>query len=167
MWEPISCRAWSKRATGSFASAANSARRISRMARGEELALPNLGMETVHHVHADDVAQLLMRALTHWNGAVGESFHAVSPAAVSLRDCTETVASWFGQAAQLRFLPWEAWKATVSEQDAQATWDHIAHSPNCSIAKAQRLLGYQPRYMSFQAVYEAVLWLVEHKKVQA
>ncbi|HEY3340871.1 MAG TPA: NAD-dependent epimerase/dehydratase family protein, partial [Anaerolineae bacterium] len=29
-----------------------------RIAHGEELALPNLGMETVHHVHADDVAQL-------------------------------------------------------------------------------------------------------------
>ena len=30
-------------------------------ARGEELALPNLGLETVHHVHADDVAQIEMR----------------------------------------------------------------------------------------------------------
>ena len=30
---------------------------FSRLARGEEIVLPNLGMETVHHVHADDVAQ--------------------------------------------------------------------------------------------------------------
>ena len=30
---------------------------------GEELALPNLGLETVHHVHADDVAQAFERAL--------------------------------------------------------------------------------------------------------
>ncbi|MDQ2998305.1 MAG: NAD(P)-dependent oxidoreductase, partial [Chloroflexota bacterium] len=34
--------------------------------------------------------------------------------------------------------------------------DHIAHSPNCSIAKAQRLLEYRPRYSSLQAVCEAV-----------
>ena len=27
-----------------------------QLARGEEIALPNIGMETVHHVHADDVA---------------------------------------------------------------------------------------------------------------
>jgi nucleoside-diphosphate-sugar epimerase len=27
------------------------------LAHGEELALPNFGMETLHHVHADDVAQ--------------------------------------------------------------------------------------------------------------
>jgi len=36
-------------------------------------------------------------------------------------------------------------------------WDQIAHSPNCSIAKVRRLLGYyQPRYSSLQAVREAV-----------
>jgi len=27
------------------------------LSRGEELALPHFGLETVHHVHADDVAQ--------------------------------------------------------------------------------------------------------------
>jgi nucleoside-diphosphate-sugar epimerase len=30
------------------------------LAKGEELSLPNFGLETVHHVHADDVAQLFM-----------------------------------------------------------------------------------------------------------
>ena len=30
----------------------------------------------------------------------------------------------------------------------QQTWDHLAHSSNCSIAKAQKLLDYQPRYSS-------------------
>jgi len=138
-----------------------------RIARGEELALPNLGLETVHHVHADDVAQLFMRALANWSTAVGQSFHAVSPAALSLRGYAEAVYTWFGQAPRLRFLPWEEWKETVSEEEAASTWDHIAHSPNCSIAKAQRLLGYQPRYTSLQAVYEAVTWLIEHGVIQA
>jgi nucleoside-diphosphate-sugar epimerase len=48
------------------------------LARGEELLLPNLGMETLHHVHADDVAQGFMQALTNFSSAVGESFHIVS-----------------------------------------------------------------------------------------
>ena len=30
---------------------------FAQIARGETLVLPNLGMETVHHVHAADVAQ--------------------------------------------------------------------------------------------------------------
>jgi len=134
---------------------------FARLAGGEELALPNLGMETVHHVHADDVAQAFIQAMMHWGAAVGESFHVVSPQALTLRGYAERMAAWFGQPANLRFLPWEEWKATVTPDEAQATWDHIAHSPNCSIAKAERLIGYRPRYSSLQAVYESVEWLNE------
>lgn len=138
-----------------------------RLARGEEVTLPNLGLETVHHVHADDVAQIFMQAMTHWSSAVGESFHAVSPQALSLRGYAERMAAWFGREANLRYLPWEEWTATVSAGEARATWDHIAHSPNCSIAKAQRLLDYQPRYTSLQAVQEAVTWLIAQGTVAA
>jgi nucleoside-diphosphate-sugar epimerase len=138
-----------------------------RLARGEELALPNLGMETVHHVHADDVAQAFVRSLESWSVAVGESFHVVSPAALTLRGYAEAVARWFGEPARLRFLPWEEWREGVSEDEAEVTWDHIAHSPNCSIAKAGRLLDYQPRYSSLRAVRESLEWLVEQGKVEA
>ena len=126
------------------------------LAEGRPLTLPNLGMETVHHVHADDVAQAFQRALSCWSSAVGESFHVVSPAALTLRGYAEAVAAWAGRPAQLRCMPWEEWKATVTEEDAAATWSHIAHSPNASIAKARRLLGYEPRYTSLQAVHDAV-----------
>lgn len=136
------------------------------LARGEELALPNLGMETVHHVHADDVAQAFCQAIAHWSTSVGESFHVVSPAALSLRGYAEAVAGWFGQEPRLKFLPWDEWRQTVSEEEARATWDHIAHSPNCSIAKARQLIGYAPRYSSLAAVYEAVTWLIEQKVIQ-
>ncbi len=135
---------------------------FTRIARGEELNLPNLGQETVHHVHADDVAQAFMQAISHWSTAVGESFHVVSPQALSLRGYAEAMYAWFGQTVRLSFTPWSMWRTTVSEQEAGATWDHIAHSPNCSIAKAQRLLAYQPRYSSLQAVQESVTWLIEH-----
>jgi nucleoside-diphosphate-sugar epimerase len=140
---------------------------FSRLARGEELVLPNLGMETLHHVHADDVAQAFMQAMAHRSISVGESFHVVSPAAITLRGYAETISSWFGRRAALQFLPWEEWRRSVSEEDAAATWDHIAHSPNCSIAKARRLLTYAPRYTSLQAVEEALDWLIEHKMVEA
>jgi nucleoside-diphosphate-sugar epimerase len=139
---------------------------FARLARGEELALPNLGLETVHHVHADDVARSFMQAISHWSAAVGESFHVVSPAALTLRGYAEAVAGWFGQPARLRFQTWEEWRASAAEGDAEMTWDHIAHSPNCSIAKARRLLEYNPRYSSLQAVRESLDWLIEHDVVQ-
>jgi nucleoside-diphosphate-sugar epimerase len=137
-----------------------------RIARGEEVSLPNLGLETVHHVHADDVAQAFVRAVTHRSVAIGESFHVVSPAALTLRGYAEAVAAWFGQKPQLRFLSWDEWKSTVSKEEASATWDHIAHAPSCSIAKARQLLDYQPRYGSLEAVFESVHWLIDHHVIK-
>ena len=139
------------------------------LAQGKELALPNIGLETVHHVHADDIALMTMQAIVNWSNAVGETFYTVSPAAVTLRGYAETVASWFGREANLRFLHWNEWKVLeqYSERDVDQTWEHIVRSPNFSMAKAERLLDYQPRYTSFQAVYEAVTWLIEQGIVKA
>jgi nucleoside-diphosphate-sugar epimerase len=130
------------------------------LAAGHEVALPNLGNETLHHVHADDVAQAFVDALTHWPAAVGGSFHVVSPAAITLRDYAGTVAGWFHQPAKLRFLPWEEWRQAASARDAEVTGNHIAHSSNCSIEKARRLLEYGPRYGSAEAVREALSSLI-------
>ncbi len=133
-----------------------------KLAAGGTILLPNIGMETVHHVHADDVAQSFMQALSHWDKAAGQCFHVVSEAALTLRGYAESVADWFGREAKLEFLPWEEWKKTVSEEEATATWSHISHSPNCSIQKAKDRIGYRPRYSSLDAVKEAVDWWMEH-----
>jgi nucleoside-diphosphate-sugar epimerase len=53
------------------------------LAKGDELALPNLGLETVHHVHAEDVAQAFSKALLHPTLASGEAFHVVSERALT------------------------------------------------------------------------------------
>lgn len=140
---------------------------FTRLAHGEEVVLPNLGLETLHHVHADDVAQSFMQAMANRSVSVGEAFHVVSPAALTLRGYAESVARWFGQIADLKFLPWEEWRQSVSEEYSAQTWDHIAHSPNASIAKAQRLLVYQPRYTSLQAIYESLQWLIGQGIVEA
>lgn len=127
--------------------------------RGEPLVLPNSGLETVHHVHADDLAQGFLKALENWSVSVGESFHLTSPKALSLRGYAEAIYSWFGMEPNLEFLPWEELKMKVSSEDAFFIWDHIGHSPCCSIEKAERLLGYSPRYSSLQAVYESLTWM--------
>ena len=133
---------------------------FSRIAAGQELALANFGMETVHHVHADDVAQMFMRAIGNWGASVGEAFHTVSPAAISLRGYAEAMFAWFGHEPKLKYLPWDEWKSLQTQEEAQATWEHVFRSPSSSIAKAQRLLGYQPRYTSLEAVHESVEWLI-------
>ena len=140
---------------------------FSRIARGEELALPNFGLETVHHVHADDVAQLVMRAILHRSAATGEAFNAVSPQALNLRGYAEAMFRWFGHEPALRFQPFEAWKGDQAEEDAAQTWEHIVRSPCHSIEKARGRLGYEPRYSSLAAVKESVTALIAAGRVSA
>jgi nucleoside-diphosphate-sugar epimerase len=75
---------------------------------------------------------------------------------MTLRAYAEAMFAHFGQPAKLAFLPWEEWRQTVSEDEAAATWDHIAHSPHGSIAKARVRLAYAPRYTSLEAVIESI-----------
>jgi nucleoside-diphosphate-sugar epimerase len=135
------------------------------IARGEEIAVPNLGLETLHHVHADDVAQAFERALNRWAAAVGESFHVTSPRAVTLRGYAEAVAGWFGREPRMRFASYDEWASAVDPDDARITWDHLAHSPSMSIEKARAVLGYAPRYSSLRAVRESLAWLIAEGRI--
>jgi nucleoside-diphosphate-sugar epimerase len=139
---------------------------FSRLLTGRPIQLPDIGMETLNPVHADDVAQGFVRAMERRSVTLGESFHIVSASAVTLRGYAERVAMWSGRPAQIQYAPWEQWRLNVSERDAAVTWDHISHSPNCSIAKARALLGYQPRYSTFEAVHESVESLIQQKVVE-
>ncbi len=139
---------------------------FTKLARGEEILLPTLGMETLHHVHADDVAQVFELALGHWGEVIGEDFHVVSDAAVTLRGYAEMVAFWFGKEANLKCGAGDEWKEGFSEDDIKTSLDHITRSHNCSIQKVKRAFGYQPRYTSFQAIYEALQWLMEQKVIE-
>ena len=130
-----------------------------RIAAGETIRIANLGLETVHHVHADDVARLFIAAMERWSVAVGESFHAVSPQALTLRGYGEAAFRWYSRDPRIEYLPWEQLKREISEEQARYTWDHIAHSPCCSIDKARSLLRWEPHYSSLEAVRESVGWL--------
>ncbi|MCC7524043.1 MAG: NAD-dependent epimerase/dehydratase family protein [Chitinophagaceae bacterium] len=131
-----------------------------RLAKGMELTLPNLGMEMLHHVHADDVAQAFVRAIENPAAANGQSFNIVSPQAMTMRGYAEVIGAWLGKETQIKYLPWEQWKVGVSEEDASITWDHLIHSPCCSIEKARRLIHYQPGYSAPDAIKEALEWQI-------
>jgi len=136
-----------------------------KLGRGENVCLPDLGLATLHHVHADDVAQAFERAVARPRASIGESFNVVSPGALTLRGFCRAVAGWFGREPRLSYLPWEQWRETAGEQDAAETFEHIRHCPCGSIEKARRLLGYSPRYSSLEAVRESLAWLIDRGQV--
>lgn len=134
--------------------------------RGEKIMLPNMGMETVHHVHAEDVAQVFFNATVHRGQALGESFHAVAPHAMTLLGYAEAMFAWFGKTPNYDFLPWKEWcEYTKTQSFINSTYSHVAHSDNYSIEKGRRLIDYQPRYTIMQAVEEAVGSMLERKVI--
>jgi len=135
-----------------------------RLAVGEPLALPGLGLGVLHHVHADDVAQAFERALAR-PGAIGSSFHVVSEQAMTLRGLAAGVAGWFGREPVLEFVEWAEFERRVSAGHAEATREHVARSIAASIDRAREVLGYRPRFSSLDALHESLRRLVANGEV--
>jgi nucleoside-diphosphate-sugar epimerase len=130
------------------------------LAAGEVLTLPNLGLETVHHVHADDVAQAFEKAIERPEAVVGKSYHVVSERAMTLRGIAETAAGWFRQDARLEFAPFEQFLDGLELEHSDASREHIMRSPSMSIDAAISDFGYEPRYTSAEAIADGVRWLI-------
>jgi nucleoside-diphosphate-sugar epimerase len=136
------------------------------LSAGQPLTVPGNGTEMMHHVHADDVAQVFQKAVEHRDAAAGEDFNAVAPTALSVRGYAQIAAAWFGQTATLRTVSWEEFRASFPEY-AESSWDHLHRSQCFTIDKARALLGYAPRYEPEQAILESVRWLLEHGQLTA
>jgi len=135
-----------------------------RLATGESLALPDLGLGVLHHVHADDVAQAFERALTR-PAAIGASFHVVAAQAMTLRGLATGVAAWFGREPVLDLVDWPEFARRAGADNAAATRAHVERSIAASIDRARAVLGYAPRYTTLDALREALRWLVASGQV--
>ena len=135
-----------------------------RLATGEPVALPALGMGVLNHVHADDVAQAFERALTR-PAAIGSSFHVVAEQAMTCRGLAAGVAGWFGREPVLDLVDWPDFEQRVGAAHAAVTRDHIERGIAASIDRARAVLGYAPRYSSLEALHESVRWLAEQGSV--
>lgn len=127
------------------------------IANGEEIKLPNFGMETLHHVHGYDVAQCFFKAITHRNQALGETFDAASGGSITLYGYAELMYEFFGQEPKIGFLPWEEWCRYVGDQkECEDSYYHMARSGFYSIAKEEKLLEYHPKYTNVETIKIAV-----------
>ena len=152
---PVSARsATSTRASGRHLSA------------GTEVAVPGIGSELLHHVHADDVAQAFQLAVEHRDEAAGESFNVVAPSAMTVRGFAGIAAGWFGQAARLEQSAGRSSAPApprTSPTRAGSTYHEALYA---SIDKARTRLGFTPAYEPEAAVLDAVRWLIDHGRNQ-
>ena len=133
---------------------------------GEAIRVPGSGTEMLHHIHADDLAQAFVLAVQNREAAAGEDFNIVAPTALSVRGYVEIASAWFGQQSAIESIGWDEYRASVNEEYASQSWGHLHRSHVFAIGKAQRLLGYVPRYEPEEAILEAVRWLIEHDRLQ-
>jgi nucleoside-diphosphate-sugar epimerase len=118
--------------------------------------LPDRGAETIHHVHAEDVAALHHACLEQPEVAAGQSFNSVCTEALTLRGYAELVARHFGHEPKLELVPWAEFAARVGPGEADTTLEHIGRAPMFSMEKARALLGFVPRHSVTDTVLEAI-----------
>ena len=137
---------------------------FAKIRRGEEIVMPNFGMETLHHVHADDVAQVFFNAINHRNAALGESFHAVGAESITFYGYAVAMYRFFGQQPAIKFLPWDEWCSyTKDEGHIETTYYHMARSGHFSIEKGKRLINYRPKYTPLETIEQSVAYMVAQK----
>lgn len=136
------------------------------LSSGGVVRLPGGGTETLHHVHADDVAQAFELAVERRDAAAGEDFNIVAPTALTIRGYVEIASGWFGQEATLESVTWEEYRAATSEEYARESWGHLHRSQVFTIEKARALLGYAPAYQPERAILESIRWLIDHDRLE-
>ena len=141
---------------------------FAKLAKGEPLLLPNFGQETVHHIHADDIARCFIACIEQREVSAGQAYHIVSPQAVSLRHLAIAVTKeLFDLDVKLEFAhSWEQFAAVVDETDAAQTLTHIQHSPSCSMAKIKEHLGFESHHDSISMVVESARYMIENGMVE-
>jgi nucleoside-diphosphate-sugar epimerase len=133
---------------------------------GQEIIVPGIGAELLHHVHADDVAQAFQLAIEHRDAAAGESFNVVAPSALTVRGFLAIAASWFGQTSRTRSLSWAEFRSSTTAEYADSTWQHLSRSQYASIEKARTLLGYSPAFEPEAAALDGIRWLIDHDQLE-
>ena len=136
------------------------------LSAGQEIAVPGLGAELMHHVHAADVAQAFALTVEHRDAAAGEAFNVVAPSALTVRGYLELAAGWFGQTLRTRSVSWPEFRDTTTAEFAAASWDHLSRSQYASIDKARSLLGFAPVAEPEVAILDGVHWLIDHDQLE-
>jgi nucleoside-diphosphate-sugar epimerase len=124
-----------------------------KIAMGKEIILPERGAVPLHHVHADDVAQLFELAILNPHKSIGQIFSAVSPYAQTMLASAEFVAGYFRKKLFYTLCLLQDLK---NDKFYETIKSHIEESVVASCRKAEKILGFCPNF-SIEDIYTEYL----------
>jgi nucleoside-diphosphate-sugar epimerase len=129
--------------------------------RGAEVVLPDGADALVGPCDAEDIAQCIRCAVLRREQAAGQLFNVGSASALTWPEIVAAYAEIYGTSLPIRRIGWREYVDTVSP-DIGCWWHMKAHM--CpDIAKARRLLGYEPRFTPRATLARAVEWMRTEK----
>lgn len=127
------------------------------MARGETVYLPSGPEVLISPCDAEDIATLFALIIENREAAAGEMFNAGAKGAMTASKFIQTYARLYGTTIPIEKVPFEEYIEKINP-DPGCWWHFYAHM--CpDITKAKKLLGYNPKYTSEQALERAVNWM--------
>ena len=125
--------------------------------RGEEVILPDGPEALISPCDAEDIASLFDLAINNRKAAGGQIFNVGSGDAVTAGELARIYGEIYGTKIPVKRVSWEKYTNEVSCNIGD-WWHFYAHMcPDFS--KAQRLLGYKPKYNTKATLTRAVEWM--------
>lgn len=137
------------------------------IADGKEISLPNFGMETLHHVHAEDVAQMFLNCILYKDNSVGQIFNCVSENSITTYGYAKHLYKYFGKKEQIKFLGWKEWcDYEGDKEECNFSYLHLARSGAFSLDKSKTLIKFKPKHTNLDAIDSAIEDLIIKGKIK-
>lgn len=117
-----------------------------KIKRGEKVVLPFLGLPTLQHVHAEDLAEVIAACIEQPEKANGQAFISAAESAMTMRAIAENLFTYFGHEPNIDYVSWEGFEKAIGKENAAVSLDHVSHSPCATPAKALRVLGVKHKH---------------------
>lgn len=127
--------------------------------RGETVYLPEGPEALIGPCDAADLAQIFALAANRPNAAAGQIFNGGTIYSLTSTQFVKTMGHIYGTEIPIEYVPWQKYRDEISP--GIGWWWHFYAHMCPDISKAQKLLGYQPKYTPEETLTRAVRWMFD------
>ena len=124
---------------------------------GEKVYLPDGPEALIGPCDAEDIASLFALAVNNRTAAAGNIFNVGSAYSVTSSQMVKIYAEIYNVDIPIEKVSWEKYEKEISP--SMGHWWHFYAHMQPDITKAQKLLGYAPKYTPKQTLERAVNWM--------